>query len=65
MGDGFHQDKYSNYKERLKAAEKVGLCDENVVQDLSCTLNAISKDLEFLQAGEYMLSIIWYVLISN
>ncbi|XP_065917202.1 uncharacterized protein [Dysidea avara] len=50
LGDGFLQDKYSNYKERLKAAEKVGLCDENVVQDLSGTLNAISKDLEFLQA---------------
>ena len=33
LADGSLQEKYGNYKERLKTMDKVGLCDGNVVQD--------------------------------
>ena len=53
LTDGSLQEKYATYKERLMATEKVGMCDGNVVQSLTTVLSAISKDLEFLQAGVY------------
>jgi len=51
LTDGSLQEKYINYKKRLEMAESVGLCEENMVLDLSDVLNNINKDLEFLQTG--------------
>jgi len=53
LADGSLQEKYSKYKERLKAAANIGLHNESVLQDLNSVLNAVSKDLDFLQAGTH------------
>jgi len=43
LADGSLQEKYSKYKECLKAAANIGLHDENVLQDLNSVLNATSR----------------------
>jgi len=51
LADESLQEKFLKYKERLKAAENIGLHDEDVAPGLSSVVDAIGKDLEFLQAG--------------
>ena len=49
LTDGSLQEKYADYKKRLEMVKNVGLCEENMVQDLNDVVSNINKDLEFLQ----------------
>ena len=53
LSDGSLQEQYDKYKQRLGRAKTVGLHKESMVQDLTCVVKEVSKDLEFLQSGEF------------
>lgn len=50
LADGLLLEKYKTYRKQLETAENIGLCGDNVVQELANVLDTISKDLDFLQS---------------
>ena len=66
LADGLLLEKYRTYRKQLETAENIGLCGDNVVQELVKVLDTISKDLDFLQSRMciYPLTTIFYYALS-